>query len=133
MNQVAHPVIFFDGVCNLCNGSVQFIIKRDKNHKFRFAALQGEFAKTHLQNQNIEGLDSVVLMQNGKIYVQSTAALRIAAQLDGAWPLLYGFMIVPKFMRDFVYHFISKNRYKWFGKQESCLLPRPELKELFFN
>ena len=133
MSQVQHPVILFDGVCNLCNKSAQFIIKRDKNKKFRFAALQSAYAAKHLAGKNIVGLDSVVLLQNDKVYTQSNAALRIAAQLEGAWPLLYVFIILPRFLRDGVYKFIAKNRYKWFGKQESCMLPRPELKDLFLG
>lgn len=127
-------VIFFDGVCNLCNGAIQFIIKRDKQNIFRFAALQSDYAQKILPNYFLTAkqTDSIVLIENGKIYQQSTAALKIAKKLSGFWPLLYIFIIVPKFIRDAVYNYIAKNRYKWFGKQESCWVPTPELREKFF-
>ena len=128
-------IIFFDGVCNLCNSSVQFVINRDPSHYFSYAPLQGEAAKEHLKETDQAGLDlsSVVLMENGVFYDRSTAALRIARHLSGAWPVLYGFIIIPKFLRDAVYNFIARNRYKWFGKQESCMIPTPELKQLFLD
>jgi predicted DCC family thiol-disulfide oxidoreductase YuxK len=126
-------VIFFDGLCNLCNGAVQFTIQRDDRNLFRFASLQSDFAKTELKPFNVdpdEG-DSFVLLENGKVYQRSTAALRVAKRLNGFWPLLYGFIIVPRFLRDSIYNFIAKNRYKWFGKKETCWVPTPELKERF--
>jgi predicted DCC family thiol-disulfide oxidoreductase YuxK len=127
------PVIFFDGFCNLCSGAVQFTIKRDHNNIFRFASLQSDYAKEKLKKLATlpkEG-ESMVLLENGKFYVRSTAALRVAKRLGGLWPLLYGFIIIPRFIRDAVYNYIAKNRYKWFGKQESCWMPTPELKEKF--
>lgn len=127
------PVLLFDGVCNLCNGAVQFIIERDSDKRFLFASLQSDYAQQHLKEAQLpEGfLDSLVLMDKGKYYTQSSAALRIAKQLDGAWPLMYGFIIVPKFIRDAVYNFIARNRYKWFGKKEQCWIPTPDLKARF--
>lgn len=127
------PVLLFDGVCNLCNGAVQFIIERDKKEQFLFASLQSDYAKEHLKDANLpEGfLDSLVLLDNGTYFTQSSAALRIAKKLDGAWPLMYGFIIIPKFIRDAVYNFIARNRYKWFGKKEQCWIPTPELKARF--
>jgi predicted DCC family thiol-disulfide oxidoreductase YuxK len=129
------PVIFFDGVCNLCNGAVQFTIERDPKNIFRFASLQSEYAKTALTPFNIsyQELDSFILLENGKVYKRSTAALHVAKKLNGLWPLLYGFIIVPRFIRDAVYNYVGKNRYKWFGKQESCWVPTPELKSKFYT
>ena len=130
-----NPVIFFDGVCNLCNSAVQFTIERDPKDVFRFASLQSDFAQQQLSAFQIHPLEnnSFILLENGKVYQQSTAALRIAKKLSGLWPLLYGFIIVPKFIRDAVYNYIAKNRYKWFGKQESCWVPTPELKSKFLG
>jgi predicted DCC family thiol-disulfide oxidoreductase YuxK len=127
-------IIFFDGVCNLCNGAVQFTIRRDSKNMFKFASLQSEFAKQQVAPFNIspEDLDSFILMENGKVYQRSTAALRVARRLNGLWPLLYAFIIIPRFIRDGVYNYIAKNRYKWFGKQESCWVPTRELKRKFY-
>ena len=120
----------FDGVCNLCNGAVTFIIDRDPDAYFTFAPLQSEMAHD-LLGEAAERLESIVLVENGKHYTESTAALRIARRLRGPWPLLYGFVVVPKALRDSVYRFIAANRYRWFGKRESCRLPTPELKKRF--
>jgi predicted DCC family thiol-disulfide oxidoreductase YuxK len=135
MEEINHPVILFDGVCNLCNASVQFIIKHDKKKVFKFASLQSEFgkrviAKYDLANKNI---DSVMLLENNTVQLKSTAALQIARRLSGLYSVLYIFIIVPGFMRDSVYDFIARNRYSWFGKQESCMIPKPELKKLFIE
>ena len=131
----AHGMIFFDGVCNLCNHSVQFVIKRDQHDYFRFAALQTEAAKAQLTALNSvphqAELNTIILLENGKVYDRSTAALRIARKLSGLWPLLYGFMIIPRFIRDFFYQLISKNRYRIWGKQESCMVPSAALKSKF--
>ncbi|GGI25110.1 thiol-disulfide oxidoreductase DCC family protein [Pedobacter mendelii] len=129
------PVIFFDGVCNLCNASVQFTIEHDKKNVFKFTALQGEYAKTILPkfNVDIEKMNSILLVENEKLYTKSSAALRVAKELSGLLPILYAFIIVPKFIRDWVYDIIAKNRYKWWGRQESCWIPTPELKSKFYN
>lgn len=129
----AHGLIFFDGVCNLCNHSVQFAIKRDHKDYFRFGALQSEIAKEKLAGFNFksEDLKTIILLENGRIYLRSTAALRIARRLSGGWPMLYGFIIIPAFIRDFIYQLISKNRYRIWGKRESCMVPSPELKKKF--
>ena len=129
------PIILFDGVCNLCNGAVQFIIERDKKQHFRFASLQSKIGQEYQQKAGlaIDKIDTILLVENGKIYQKSTAALRIARHLDGLWSVLYVFIIVPPFIRNAVYDFIAKNRYKWFGKQDSCWMPTPDLKKLFLE
>lgn len=126
-------VILFDGVCNLCNSMVQFVIKKDSKKLFQFASLQSAYGQQILQKFKLPTtvLNSFVLLEDGKIYTKSTAALRVAKQLKGLWPLLYGFIIVPTFIRNGVYDFIAKNRYKWFGKQETCWLPTPDLRDRF--
>lgn len=128
-------VILFDGLCNLCNGAVQFVIERDQQDKFHFASLQSDFAKKELLNFDIDStrMNSFILLENGKIYHRSTAALRVAKKLNGLWPLLYAFIIIPPFVRDGVYNYVAKNRYKWFGKKESCWVPTAELKRKFYN
>lgn len=135
MEDLRHPVILFDGVCNLCNASVQFIIRHDKKQIFRFAALQSAFGQRVIENFNLtdKNIDSVILFENNSVQLKSDAALSIAKQLGGIYSLLYVFIIVPKFIRNSVYDFIARNRYRWFGKQESCMIPTPELKKLFIE
>ncbi|MCZ4244751.1 thiol-disulfide oxidoreductase DCC family protein [Pedobacter punctiformis] len=129
------PVILFDGVCNLCNASVQFVIEHDSKQLFKFAALQSDYAREVLKpfKVNPEELNTTMLIENGKLYKRSSSALRVAKHLNGLWPMLYGFMIIPKFIRDWVYDIIANNRYKWWGKQESCWVPTPELKSRFYS
>ena len=130
--QIDIQVILFDGVCNLCNSSVNFVIDRDSKRKFRFAALQSKFGEELKQELGRDlDLDSVLLYRNSRLLDKSDAALEIARQLSGLWPILYVFKIVPKFIRDKVYDFIARNRYRWFGKEESCRIPTPELRSLF--
>jgi predicted DCC family thiol-disulfide oxidoreductase YuxK len=128
-------LVLFDGVCNLCNSSIQFIIKHDRAAKFKFAPLQSPLADQHLADLKVGNtpISSIIYIENDEVYQKSTAALKIAKHLDGAWPLLYAFMIVPKFIRDRVYDLIAKNRYKWFGKTEACWIPTPELKARFLD
>ena len=135
MEDINHPVILFDGVCNLCNASVQFIINRDKKQIFRFAALQSQFGQKVVDSFNLSDkkIDSVILLENNSVKIKSDAALRIAKQLGGIYSLLYVFIILPKFFRNSVYDFIARNRYSWFGKNESCMIPTPELKRLFIE
>lgn len=132
---IDRPVILFDGVCNLCNSSVQFIIRHDPHSRFRFAALQSEFGQSQLELHGFgkEELLSVVLLTDGKAYDKSRAALEIARKLNGLWPLMYAFIIVPPFIRDLVYNWISRNRYRWFGRQDECMIPTPDLKARFIN
>ncbi|RYD77175.1 MAG: thiol-disulfide oxidoreductase DCC family protein [Sphingobacteriales bacterium] len=130
-----HPVILFDAVCNLCNSSVQYVIKNDKDALFKFASLQSNSGQHLLQKHALpqEDFTSFVLIENDTAYIRSTAALRVARRLSGPVKLLYGFIIVPAFIRDAVYNFISKNRYRWFGKKDSCMIPSPGLKQRFLN
>ena len=127
--------MFFDGHCNLCNNSVDFVIKRDKKRAFRFAPLQGETAKTVLGDLNIdlEHPDSFVLSKGDKIYFRSKAALMVAKGLGFPWSLMSVFLVLPSFIRDAVYNLIARNRYKWFGRKETCRLPSPEERSLFLD
>ena len=132
----AKEIIFFDGVCNLCNGAVNFIIDRDKRGRFLFASLQSDLAREKLGHKGIDAsrLDSIVLLKkNGTAKEKSSAILHIARGLGGAWPLMYVFMILPKPFRDLVYDFIARNRYKWFGRQDECRIPTPELRQRFLD
>lgn len=128
-------IVLFDGVCNLCNSSVQFIIKHDKKNRFLFGSLQGKTGQHYLQQFNLppDSFNSFMLLEDDKLYTQSTGALRMLKHLGGAWSLLYVFIIVPPFIRNWVYNLVAKNRYKWFGKQEACWLPSPELKSKFLD
>ena len=128
-------IILFDGVCNLCNAAVQFVIRRDRSAKFQFASLQGsagqELLKLHRLPLN--DLHSFVYIENGKAYTKSTGALRVCKQLSGFSILLYGFIIVPKFFRDRVYDIIARYRFKWFGRRNECMIPTAELKARFLD
>ncbi|AZK48319.1 thiol-disulfide oxidoreductase DCC family protein [Paenibacillus lentus] len=131
-------VVLFDGVCHLCQGAVKFIINRDPGHRFRFASLQSEAGRRILQDSqnpeiSSERVDTIVLYQNGAYYTRSSAALRIAKGLKFPWPLAYGFIIVPRFIRDAVYRVVAANRYRWFGKDDSCLVPNLENKARFLQ
>ena len=129
------PIILFDGVCNFCNSAVNFVIKRDKNSALKFTTLQSNIAHQMLAHQNIptNDLSSFVFIENEKIHTRSTAALRVCKYLTGLWPLMYGFIIVPKFIRDGIYNWVAKNRYRWFGKTKECMIPTPEIKAKFLN
>ncbi|MHB1147189.1 MAG: thiol-disulfide oxidoreductase DCC family protein [Lutibacter sp.] len=128
-------IILFDGVCNLCNASVNFMIKHDKKAQFLFASFQSDAAKEIMLHFNLKNLnlDSIVLIEGGKIYEKSTAILRITRLLDGGFKLLYFFMVIPKSIRDWLYNAIAKNRYRIFGKRESCMVPSLELKNRFLD
>jgi predicted DCC family thiol-disulfide oxidoreductase YuxK len=130
-----NPIILFDGVCNLCNSSVQFVLKHDTKKIFRFASLQSFAGQALLKEYNLSqtAFNSFVLIKKGKVFLKSTAALMVARQLKGAVKFLYWFIIIPPFIRNAVYNVIAKNRYKWFGKQESCMMPTPELQSRFLN
>ena len=127
-------VILFDGVCNLCSGSVQFILKRDKEKTFLFASLQSGYGQNLLKQFNLpaDTFNSFILFDNGKIFTRSTAAVKMFSQLKG-WKWVQLFWIFPKFIRDAVYNLIARNRYKWFGKKEECWMPTPDLKARFLD
>lgn len=129
------PVILFDGVCNLCNRFVQFVIRHDRKKRFRFAALQSAAGRAlldrHESGQNLP--DSVVLVNSGKVYRQSSAALQVFKKLDGPWPLLYVLVIIPPFIRNALYRLIARNRYRLFGRSDTCMIPSPELKNRFLE
>ena len=125
----SNAIILFDGVCNLCDGAIAFVIKRDPKKYFRFASLQSETAQKLLGERH--SLDTMILIENGNVYLRSTAALRIAKKLRGLWPLFYIFIVIPKFLRDLLYNWIARNRYRWFGKIEACMVLTPELRDRF--
>ncbi len=126
-------IVLFDGVCNLCNNAVQFIIKHDSDGHFLFASLQSAIGQELLRKYQLptQNFDTFILVEKKDCYDKSTAALRIAKKLQGFWKWSYVFMIVPKCIRDALYTRIAKNRYKWFGKKEQCWLPSVELKQRF--
>lgn len=123
-NQIETSIIKFDGVCNLCNGFVQFVINRDKSAHFKFSTLQDSY-------DDKKEFQTIIFQNNEVIYEKSTAFLEIARKLNGLWPYLYLFILIPKPIRDFIYSIIAKNRYHWFGKREICMIPTPELKNRF--
>ncbi|SEQ55373.1 thiol-disulfide oxidoreductase DCC family protein [Piscibacillus halophilus] len=127
-------IILFDGVCNLCNGIVQFILKRDQHDHFQFSSLQSNTSQNVLKQYHLShNLETFVYVYQNKAFTKSSAALRVFRDLGGLWKLLYALIIVPKFMRDPIYNWIAKNRYKWFGKRNECMLPRPEYKHKFLD
>ena len=130
-------IVLFDGVCNLCNGAVVYIIKRDKKDVFRFAALQSDIGQKLINERNIDTskIDSIILIEPGiAYYTKSSAAIKIMNEFGGLWRVMNVFnYLLPTSIRDIIYDFIAKNRYKWFGKQESCMIPTPELKAKFLD
>lgn len=130
-------LILFDGVCNLCNSSVLYVIKRDKKNTFLFAPLQSKIGQTVINEFNIdtEKTDSILLYQpkERKIYQKSNAALRVAKKLSFPTNLLAVFLIIPAFIRDWFYNYVARNRYKWYGKKDACMIPTPELKMKFLD
>lgn len=126
-------IVLFDGVCNLCNNAVDFIIKRDKDNSFKFGALQDRTLRKLLHSYRIKEdyIDSLILIRSDKVYYRSSAALEIAKKLSGLWPLLYVFIIIPSLIRDPIYDWIARNRYNWFGKKETCRIPTKEELEKF--
>jgi predicted DCC family thiol-disulfide oxidoreductase YuxK len=130
-----YAVIFFDGVCNFCNATVNFIIKQDKKDKFRFATLQSEYAKKFLLEmpEKYKHTDSIILFENGLFFIKSSAMLRIAKRMGGLWQLLFVLSVVPVFLRDFIYDRFARNRYRWFGIRNQCLIPDERLKRKFLN
>ncbi len=130
-----HPILFFDGVCNLCNSSIQTIIKKDHQQKFKFASIQSDAAKEILlqSDEFNSDIDSIILLNKQRLYYKSSAILRVCKILGGVYYFLFIFWLVPKPIRDWVYDFVAKNRYRWFGKMESCMIPSLELKDRFLD
>jgi predicted DCC family thiol-disulfide oxidoreductase YuxK len=128
-------IILFDGVCNLCNSAVQFIIRRDPQGYFKFAAQQSAAGEVLLKQFYIQTGEAgtIILIEGNQHYTQSTAALRIAKRLRGLWPLMYAAIIVPPFLRNAIYDYISRNRYRWFGRKDQCMMPTPDMKKRFLE
>ncbi|MEO5860681.1 MAG: thiol-disulfide oxidoreductase DCC family protein [Pyrinomonadaceae bacterium] len=126
-------IVLFDGVCNFCNASVNFVIERDKAGYFKFAPLQSEIGEGLTAKHGIDAADtdSVIVVENDLAYTQSSGALRIAKQLDGIWSWTYAFVVVPKPIRDLAYRIFAKHRYRLFGRQDACMMPTPEIRARF--
>jgi predicted DCC family thiol-disulfide oxidoreductase YuxK len=127
------PIILFDGVCKFCNGSINFIIDHDRHKRFHFAPLQSEFAQRLLERFRLpaDDFDTMILVEHDRAYARSSAALRIAWQLGGGWALLAILFAIPPFLRDGAYNVLAGNRYRWFGRTDSCRVPTPELRDRF--
>lgn len=127
-------IVLFDGVCNLCNGAVNFIIDRDPQHRFRFASLQSETARQLLiTHPELAGTDSIMLLTDDRVWVKSDAVLHISRYLSGPWSWLRVFRWLPRSLRDAVYDWVARNRYRLFGRTEACRVPTPELRALFLE
>jgi predicted DCC family thiol-disulfide oxidoreductase YuxK len=128
-------VVYFDGVCNLCSGAIQFILKRNSKENLKFASLQSVYGQTVVKELGLNQLDfeTIIYQEGNQFYQKSDAILKIAKELDGAWKLVSVLKVFPKFIRDGVYGFIGRNRYNFFGKKDQCWLPTPALKARFLN
>ena len=135
MKEIEKPVLLFDGVCNLCNGVVQFVIKRDPDAKFKFSSLQSNMGQQLLQKFQLptDDFESFVLVEGERYYKKSTAALRLLKKLGKGWQLFYALIIVPAPIRDFFYSLIANNRYKVFGRTDECWIPTPDLRARFLD
>ena len=130
---MGRAVLLFDGVCTLCNGFVQFVIQRDPAGRFQFATLQSDAARRLLQAAPQPLPDSLVLVENGQVFLRSTAALRVVRSLRFPWPLAFVLVAVPRPLRDWVYDIVARNRYRWFGRRDVCMVPTPELRARFLS
>ena len=130
-----NPIILFDGVCNLCSGIVMFTIKRDRQGIFKFTPLQSDVGQSLLKQFNLpmDSYQSFILVEGDRYYQKSTAALRVVRRMNGLCSILYVFIVLPRPIRDLIYDLIVKNRYKWFGKKEKCLIPAPGIKSRFLE
>ncbi len=128
-------IVLFDGVCNFCDSSVQFFIKKERKPILKFASLQSPTGQSLLKKFNLDPakIDSVVFISGEKVYLKSTAALYLLKRLKGLYPLLFGFIIAPPFIRNAVYDWVAKNRYKWYGKKDACMIPTPEIRARFVD
>lgn len=128
------PVLLFDGVCNLCNGAVRFVLQWDAQKNFRFASLQSNVAQQLLQEHGVlKKFDSVVLLQDGNLFQKSSAVLKVLNSFGWRWKWTLVFWLVPRPLRDGIYDWIAKNRYRWFGKRDACMIPTPELRNRFLD
>lgn len=134
-NQSKPIVLLIDGHCNMCHGLAKFVVGRDKRAVFRFASLQSELGRRLLKEGAMpeDALETFVMVDNGKYYTKSTAALRIGRKLGWPWSVAYPAIVVPRFVRDRVYRFVARRRYRWFGRSESCLLPTPDMRSRFLE
>lgn len=132
---INQPIILFDGVCNFCNSAVNFTIKRNSKSNILFAALQSDAGRQLLDQYKLplDDMQSFIFIEDGAAYKQSTAALKVCKHLRRLWPLCYGLIIVPKFIRDGIYNWIARNRYKWFGQRQECMIPSPQVKARFLT
>lgn len=128
-------IILFDGVCNLCSHSTNFIIQHDPQHRFKFAPLQSVAGQALLRQYHLpaEKLTSVILIEHGRVYDRSTAVLRMARRLNKLWPLAYCLMVVPPFLRDTIYNWVARHRYQWFGQRDTCMIPTSDVKARFLT
>jgi len=135
MTEPQRSILYFDGVCNLCDGVVQFVIKRDKRKVFLFASLQSEAGQKAVDEAAQQGIsaDSVVLYKNGRYYIKSSAVLHTLTELGGMWKLANIAWVFPRVLRNVIYDWVARNRYRWFGKKDSCMIPTPELKSRFLD
>ncbi len=130
-----NAIILFDGVCNFCNSSVNFIINHDKQGYFKFAPIQSEKGKALCEKLaiDLQSVDSIILIENDQFKIKSSAILRITKKLNRGYPLLFGFIIIPRFFRDAIYDLIARNRYNWFGRKDSCMVPTSEVRSRFIS
>ncbi len=134
-NEILPPVVLFDGVCKLCNRSVNIILRVDRQGRLKFASLQSDYGRRVLAEHGMEfdPLDTLMLLEGGDLTVKSTAVIRISKYLGGVWSLATVTLIIPRVIRDFFYDLVAKNRYRWFGKYDTCPLPDPELEDRFYR
>ena len=135
ITEVDGPLVLYDGQCGLCNRSVQMILRHDRRGCFRFAALQSELGQALLKRHGLpaEAISTVVLVDDGEVFTRSRAAFRIAGKMDAPWPALRALGIVPAPLRDVVYDWVARNRYRWFGRTDACMLPPPEVRARFLG
>ncbi|MDH3257655.1 MAG: DCC1-like thiol-disulfide oxidoreductase family protein [Nitrospinota bacterium] len=132
---ISSPLVLYDGVCKLCNGSVNFILHRDRKGRLKLAPLQSDYARQVIASHEMKSnpMGSLLLLEGSRLTTKSTAIIRISKYMDGLWPLCVIFLIIPRFIRDFIYDIVANNRYRWFGKYDTCRLPDPEFEGRFYN
>ena len=135
MTHFPDNLVLFDGVCNLCSALVQFVIRHDRAAKFRFAAIQSEIGNEIFQSHGLDPaeLHTFAFVADGKMFMRSDAAIEVASRFGGAWRILRVFRFVPRVVRDSIYTIVARNRYRWFGRKEVCMVPTPEIKERFLG